>query len=303
MLFPRPFAWDGLGSMRLGFAGINGELYVPVGPDRKPLPGRKFPVVLWMHEYSYATGYSRFSASPIAMLVAAGFAVLAYDQIGFGGRVEQTRHFYERNPKWSLMGKMVSDARDAIHALAKIENLDFSKVYLFGYSLGAKIALLTAALDDRVAGVVSICGFAPLRLDTPEKGTEGVRHYSHVHGLMPRLGFFEGHETRLPADWDEVLAAVAPRPVHIIAPTLDRYNPAADVERAVDDAGKVYAMLGDRAALELHTPVNFNRFPEEFQEQAILWLRRRAGLGERRAQKISDVPFPPPSVYTNLLLK
>jgi len=30
-------------------------------------------------------------------------------------------------------------------------------------------------------------------------GTEGLRHYSHLHGLIPRLGFFIGHQDRVPA--------------------------------------------------------------------------------------------------------
>ncbi len=58
-------------------------------------------------------------------------------------------------------------------------------------------------------GVVAVSGLFPFRLDTPEKGTEGIRHYSHLHGLLPKLGFFIGHEERVPFDYDEVLALAA----------------------------------------------------------------------------------------------
>ena len=81
-----------------------------------------------------------------------------------------------------------------------------------GYSLGAKVGILTAALDGRVHALAAVCGFDPLRLDTAERGVEGIRHYSHLHGLMPRLGFFVGSETRLPFDFDEPLALAAKRP-------------------------------------------------------------------------------------------
>jgi hypothetical protein len=82
-------------------------------------------------------------------------------------------------------------------------------------------------LDGRVKGIAAVRGVHRLRLNTAEDGTEGVRKYSHLHGLLPRPGFFVGQESHLPFDFVEVLAAVAPRRTLIIAPTLDRYAPLA----------------------------------------------------------------------------
>ena len=281
MLFERPL-WatnSVMRSTRLSFGDSQtSDLYFPVGKNRRPLTGKRFPVVIWLHEYSYATGYSRFSQPIVDALVAKGFAVLAFDQIGFGARVEHVRYFYERFPHWSLMGRMITDTRAAIHALLAAENIDPSRIYLCGYALGAKVGLMTAAFDERVKGVVSVCGFSPLRPDSPAKGAEGVKHYSHVHGLLPRWGPFVGHENRLPVDWDEILAAIAPRPAYVIAPTLDRYAPVDDVGAAVSAARKAYRLLGAPDALELETPVNFNRFPEEFQKRSVGWLTKIAGL-------------------------
>jgi pimeloyl-ACP methyl ester carboxylesterase len=107
--------------------------------------------------------------------------------------------------------------RAAIDALASLDIVDASRIYVVGYSLGAKVGLLATALDDRVKGLAAVCGFDALRLDSPTKGTEGLRHYSHLHGLMPKLGFFIGQESRLPFDYDEVLALIAPRPVMLVA--------------------------------------------------------------------------------------
>ena len=102
----------------------------------------------------------------------------------------------------------------------------------WGPRLGLRSGLYTAALDSRVAGLVAACGFAPLRQQRASKGTEGVRHYSHLHGLIPKFGDFEGHEDRLPVDYDEVLSLIAPRPLYVLAPTLDRYHPVDDVRVA-----------------------------------------------------------------------
>ena len=132
--------------------------------------------------------------------------------------------------------------------------------------------MLTTAFEDRVAGVVSICGIDPLRLDTPDKGTEGIRQYSHLHGLLPRLGFFLGHEDRVPFDFDEVLASVAPKPALVVAPTLDRYARLPDVQREAETAKKIYSLLGHPEALTIETPVDINRFAHRTQERAFDWL-------------------------------
>ena len=55
---------------------------------------------------------------PILALVKAGYAVLAFDQSGFGSRMSETGPFYDRYPNWSHMGRMVEDARAAAHLLS-----------------------------------------------------------------------------------------------------------------------------------------------------------------------------------------
>ena len=133
----------------------------------------------------------------------------AFDQIGFGTRVRDARYFYQRYPKWSLLGKMVADTRAAVDAAAALEAVDPSRIYLVGYALGAKVGLVTAALDEQVKGVAAVCGVDPLRLSGPGKEPKACSiiltctDCSLVSGLV-------GHESRLPFDFDEVLAAIAP---------------------------------------------------------------------------------------------
>ena len=243
---------------------ITGHLYHWADDDGKPLR-HNMPVVIWLHPYNYAAGYSRNVGWPFALLTQYGFAVLALDQIGFGPRVEQAKDFYDRYPKWSLMGRMVADTRASIDALLALDLIDPCRIYVMGSSLGAKVALYTAALDRRIAGLAVACGFAPLRVQTENKGCEGVKHYSHLHGLIPKFGFFEGHQDRLPTDYDEILAMVAPRPLYMVAPTLDRYHPVEDVRQAVQEVRKVYRLFGREEALTLETPSGFNAFDFNWQ--------------------------------------
>lgn len=278
-------AKDGMGVSLVGFGDdLQATLFYPLGADGKAKAGRH-PVVVWLHPYTYQNGWS--AASPwlaggadysqerrpsFPELVKRGFAVLAFDQIGFGTRVLDARSFYERYPKWSLMGKMVADTRAAIDAARSLDVADPERIYLLGYALGAKVGLITAALDGHVRGVVSICGVDPLRLSTPEKGTEGIRHYSHLHGLMPRLGFFAGNEARLPVDFDEILALAAPKPALVVAPARDRYARIADVQKLLEAPAGVYRMLGGELAV--WTPDDFNRIPVRLQQQVYDWLAK-----------------------------
>jgi dienelactone hydrolase len=274
-------AAEGMGWTEIPFGdGLKADLFYPASHK-----SGKLPVVVWLHPYSYQNGWSvaspwnskgagyRLDQRPsFPSLVRRGFAVLAFDQIGFGTRVLDAREFYARYPKWSLMGKMVADTRAAIDSLTQVEMIDAERIYLMGYSLGAKVGLLTAALDARVGGLAAISGFDPLRLDTADRGVEGIRHFSHLHGLLPRLGFFVGSESRLPFDFDAALALAAPRPVLLIAPTLDRYARPADVAAEVNEAGKVWGSLGKREAFTFETPVGFNTFRREIQERVFNWL-------------------------------
>jgi dienelactone hydrolase len=210
-------------------------------------------------------------------LVAAGFATLAYDHIGIGGRQRERRDFYVQYPRWSLMGKMVHDARHAIDAAVASPEVDPSCIFLYGYAMGGLIATLVAALDERVTGVASVAGFTPWRTDPDSKGTGGVRRYSHLYGWIPRLGSFVGREKDIPVDLDEILALVAPRPALVVAPELDRHATLSDIKEAIRQVGNAYSVLGARGALRLETPYDENRLSDAIQRNVISWLKQQSG--------------------------
>ena len=275
MLFERPLKRPHLGSTVVPYGdGLRADLYYPLDVEGKPKPG-PLPVVVWLHAYAYARGYSRWVEAAFDSLGQKGFAILAFDQLAFGARGPDAHDFYYQYPRWSLLGKMVCDTRGVIDALYALDCIDHSRIYMIGYALGGKVGLVTAALDERVKAVASVCGFDPLQHTSPGDGTEGVRHYSHLHGLLPRLGFFAGEESRLPFDYDHVLALVAPRPALIVAPTLDRYVHLEAVRSEVEQARKVYSLLGRNEALRLETPLDFNRFMADRQEQVIDWIAQQ----------------------------
>lgn len=257
--------------------GVRGDLYFPANTPA----GAKLPTVIWLHGFSYPLGYMwvyRTDLHPILALVQAGYAVLAYDQSGFGSRMNEAAPFYDRAPHWSQMGRMVEDARSAVDALQKDALVDPQHIYVFGYSLGGTVGLYAAALDDRIKGVVSISGFTPMRTDTAAQGDasgkipDRVARYSQERGLIPRLGFFIGHEAQIPYDFDDVLASIAPRPVLVVQPQLDRDASPVAVRQAVDRAAKVYNLYGASGKLALQDPWDYNRLPTQTQDQIVKWM-------------------------------
>ncbi len=257
-------------SVSFGY-NVRGDLYLPAGT----LENAKLPTVIWLHGYSYPLGYMwvyHNDLHPILALVRAGYAVLAFDQSGFGSRMSEAGAFYDRYPHWSQMGRMVEDTRAAIDALQRDNQVDPQRIYLFGFSMGGTVGLYTAALDSRVKGVVSIAGFTPMRTDTADRGTGGAARYSSERGLIPRLGFFTGQEARIPYDFDDLLGAIAPRPVLVMEPQLDRDGTPADVKTAVEQAKKVYGLYGAVDKLALYEPWDYTRLPEKSQDWIVQWM-------------------------------
>lgn len=240
-LLNRPLQIQGVKSAPLAFGDdLKGDLYLPSAAG-------KFPVVVYLHPFSHATGYSRYARPIIQGLTKRGFAVFCFDQIGFGTRVQHAREFYRRYPHWSLLGKMVADTQNAVDALAALDEIDSTRIYLTGWALGAKVAVIVGAADRRVRAVAAVAGIDSLR--SPGKETEGLEHYWRLHGLLPRLGLVKS----APPDWDELLKRVK---TLVVAPQLDRYH--TNVKS-----------LGPAA---LETPLDFNRFPAATQNLVFDWL-------------------------------
>jgi len=254
---------------------LEGNLYYPAAATGKPfdVAQGRLPVIIWLHEYSYPTGLGRRSEDVINKFVEKGCGVFLFDQIGFGTRIEEGTNFYRRYPHWSKLGKMVADTRSAVDMLTNLDVIDPNRIYAGGYSLGGTVALYAAAMDERIAGVVSVCGVTPMRQVRPE--VEGIRAYSHLHGLVPRLGFFVGNENRIPVDFQEIIACISPRPVLVVAPQWDRFVVYDNVRLCVENARQAYELSGMGGRLEFLSPDDYNRFSPQILQKMLDWCGQR----------------------------
>jgi cephalosporin-C deacetylase-like acetyl esterase len=264
---------------------VSGDLYFP--KDAKgPLP-----VVIWLHPYSYNLGYNgAYMVGPRIQqfLPQKGVAVLAFDQIGFGSRLHEATGFYDRYPRWSRLGKMVRDVRSAVDFLTLASQpgvlgrpedelkgmppIDAKRIYLLGYSLGGTVALYSAALDSRVAGVACFAGFTPMRTDGDSKATGGLRRLWQWHALQPQLGLFQGRESELPYDFDDLLRLVAPRPCLVVSPRHDRDADPIDVDRMIDSVRPAWKG-GAAGNLTYQTPDDYSRFQGDQHELFWKWYQ------------------------------
>jgi cephalosporin-C deacetylase-like acetyl esterase len=265
-------------TMTIGpYHGLGNNLWGSLYVDEKFVKGKtiqgKLPLVIYLHGYSYATGYHRRSQQAIGKLVAQGFAVLAYDMIGFGTRIEERLRFYQRYPSWSVMGKMVSDTEDLVDdAYERMPFIDKENIYLAGYSLGANVALFTAIMDDRVKGLAMVSGFSSWKMDIER--TEGILHYAHAHALMPRLGLFLGQEKYIPIDYKDMLASLAPKPILLMAPEADRHHPVETVKKVLEPVKKAYQQNGTIDALTVEYPVGYTYHIADYFDYVAGWLSK-----------------------------
>jgi pimeloyl-ACP methyl ester carboxylesterase len=268
---------------------VHGNLYY--NPNRST----QAPVVIWLHPYSYATGYNEGygvgSTTIYHRLAQAGYTVLAFDQVGFGQRLLEGRDFYDTNPEWSRLGRMVYDVRAAVDFLVDgsgaaqgvMPNIDRNQIHVLGYSMGGMVGLYSAAMDDRIKSVASFAGFTPMRTNSADKSTGGLDELWQWHALQPMLGLFDGQEGQIPYDFDDVMALVAPRPCLIYSPQHDRFADFADVTSCVERARMFWSQAGAADRLTQMSPDDYSRFQTAQQDAYLQWLGKVSAVPEPRS--------------------
>jgi hypothetical protein len=85
---------------------------------------------------------------------------------------------------------------------------------------------------------------------------------------MPRLADYRGRLGEIPFDFSELIGALAPRHVLIVAPQGDTNFRADSVDRVVAAARPVFALYGHPERLRLEHPEGGHDFPMEMREKA-----------------------------------
>jgi len=166
--------------------------------------------------------------------------------------------------------KAVWDNMRGLDLLASLPYVDHSRGFgTIGHSLGGHNSVYTAVFDDRLKVIVSSCGLDsyldyyqgnPKNWD-PEKGWCQTRY-------MLKLAGYKGRLADIPFDFHEMIGALAPRHVLIVAPTKDSNFRADSVDRILAAARPIFKLYGHEDRLRVEHPDCGHDFTEEMRELA-----------------------------------
>jgi dienelactone hydrolase len=185
-----------------------------------------------------------------------GYVTLAPDYPNFGEyQFDPYMHGYASTTRKGIFNHSV-----AVSLLAQLPYVDAKKIAVCGHSLGGHNALFLAAFDERVRAAITSCGFTSFA-----KYMHGdLTGWSH-RGYMPRIAERYGKDpARMPFDFADVLAAIAPRAVFVNAPLHDANFDASGVDDAV--------RASRHGRIRVVHPNAEHDFPSEVRQEAWAWL-------------------------------
>lgn len=166
--------------------------------------------------------------------------------------------------------KAIWDNIRALDVLGATPGVKLAGFGAIGHSLGGHNAIYTAVFDERIAVIVSSCGFDSYLDYLPKLWQQG-RGWAQER-YMPRILRYARAE--IPFDFHELIGALAPRPIFVNAPTGDSNFGWQSVDRVVAAAAQVYRLYGVPALLQVEHPDCGHDFPSEIREAAYTWIDR-----------------------------
>jgi hypothetical protein len=199
-------------------------------------------------------------------LVERGYVTLAPDYPNMG---EYKIDVYKRGYKSATM-KAIWNHMRCVDFLRGLPEVDPERMGALGHSLGGHNAIFLGVFDERVRCIVSNCGFCSF----PRYMKGDLTGWSH-DGYMPKIRtVYERKPEKMPFDFPEVVAALAPRAFLASAPVNDHNFDLQGVKDCVAAARPVYELLGAGDRLLGHYPEGDHSFPDEARKVAYEWLDR-----------------------------
>lgn len=168
--------------------------------------------------------------------------------------------------------KGIVNHRRGVDVLQSLSYVKPDRIGVIGHSLGGHNALFLATFDERVRAIVSSCGFNVFAKHAGGDITAWALKY-----YMPRIATEYGKDpAKLPFDFTEILASLAPRPVFVNAPLHDAPDfEVSGVRDCVDAALPVYDKIFHAAGrLVVEYPDAGHAFPTAQRKNAYRLLEQ-----------------------------
>lgn len=161
--------------------------------------------------------------------------------------------------------KSIWDNIRGVDLLQSLPEVDGERIGCLGHSLGGHGTLFTGAFEPRLKAFVTCCGFSRFgRDDVPS--WNGKRY-------MPRIKkVYANSADKVPFDFPEVLGALAPRPLFVVAAKRDNDFDVRGVEETLSYVRPLYEMLGQESRLQAIYPDVGHSFPKDARKAAYDFL-------------------------------
>ncbi len=233
----------------------------------------KLPAVLCLHPTSRDVGKGvtvglgpKLDRAYAVHLAERGYVTIAPDYVNMGEYKFDTY----KNGYISATMKGIWNHMRCVDYLQALPEVDGERIGAIGHSLGGHNAIFTGVFDERIKCVVSNCGFCSF--PTYMKGN--LAGWSH-DGYMPLIKTkFDLKPEKMPWDFTEAVAALAPRAFLASAPKMDHNFDLQGVKDCVTAAEPVFKLLGAAEKLKENYPDGDHNFPDETRRVAYEWLDR-----------------------------
>ena len=210
-----------------GHDRVPAHLYLPEPRE----PGKRYPAIVALHQTSangkddLGGGAKNPNNSYVPELVRRGYVVICPDYPSFG---ELKDYDFAKDPYESGTMKGVVNHMRAVDVLAGRDDVDAGRIGAIGHSLGGHNAIFLGVFDERVKVVVTSCGWTPFH-DYYKGNLKGWTQDRY----MPRIrDVYESNPDKVPFDFPELIAAIAPRAFFSVSPTRDANFEVEGVQRA-----------------------------------------------------------------------